>query len=183
MSKPTSGARSTVIDPTGGRCQDADLTLAARRTTLAGLTLGLLDNGKVNGGVLLDELAEALTSQNGVAQVVTYVKPYAGQPLVDPQLTEIAEACDAVVTAIGDCGSCSAATVADGILLERRGVPAVSVVTPAFELSASAMAQAYGFPGYRFATTPHPVASLDRSEIRGRVPELRDQVLQILGVE
>lgn len=183
MSKTLNRTRSAVIDPSGGQAQDADLTLAPRLTTLSGLTIGLLDNGKVNGGVLLEELAEALQGQDNVAQVIIYVKPYAGQPIVDPQLSEIAEACDAVVTAIGDCGSCSAATVADGILLERRGVPAVSVVTPAFELSSSAMAQGYGFPGYRFATTPHPVSTLDRAEIRGRVPELRDQVLQVLGVE
>jgi hypothetical protein len=183
MNHTATKARSAIVDPTGASVGTDDVTLAPRRTSLAGVTLGLLDNGKVNGGVLLDELGRALAAADGVADVITYVKPYAGQPLVEPQLSEIAEACDVVVTAIGDCGSCSAATVADGILLERRGVPTASVVTPAFELSAAAMAQGYGFPGYRFATTAHPVASLDQTEVTARIPSLRAKVLEILGIE
>jgi hypothetical protein len=73
--------------------------------------------------------------------------------------------------------------LADGILLERAGVPAVSVCTNAFTMPAQAMAKAYGFPGFEFVTTPHPVASLNREQIRERVRELMPDIVRILGVE
>jgi hypothetical protein len=73
--------------------------------------------------------------------------------------------------------------LADGILLERAGVPAVSVCTDAFTVPARAMAKAYGFPGFEFVTVPHPVASLTREQIRERVRELMPDIVRILGVE
>jgi hypothetical protein len=72
--------------------------------------------------------------------------------------------------------------VADGILLERSGVPAVSVTTDSFKVTGDAMAAGYGFPGFQYAMTPHPVASLSREQIRKRVVELMPRMLEILGV-
>ncbi|MBB3675046.1 hypothetical protein FHX36_000781 [Modestobacter versicolor] len=59
--------------------------------------------------------------------------------------------------------------MADGVLLERAGVPAVSICTDAFRVPGEAMAKAYGFPGYRFLVVPHPLASLDQQQISERV--------------
>jgi hypothetical protein len=73
--------------------------------------------------------------------------------------------------------------LADGILLERAGVPAVSICTDAFRLPAQAMAQAYGFPGYEFVTVPHPLASLGVAQIRALVAGLMPGLLRILGLE
>ena len=66
-------------------------------------------------------------------------------------------------------------------MLERAGLPAVSVCTDVFRVPAEAMAQVYGFPGYRFVTTPHPIASLTLAEIRARARELLPAVLSVLG--
>jgi hypothetical protein len=66
--------------------------------------------------------------------------------------------------------------------LERAGVPAVSICTDAFTVTARAMAKAYGFPGYEFAIVPHPIASLDLEQIRERARTLVPQLLRILGV-
>lgn len=73
--------------------------------------------------------------------------------------------------------------MADGILLERAGLPAVSICTDAFGVPAEAMASAYGFPGFEFVTTAHPIASLSEEEIRARARGLLPGVLRILGVE
>jgi hypothetical protein len=73
--------------------------------------------------------------------------------------------------------------LADGILLERAGRPAVSICTDAFQVPAEAMASAYGFPGFEFVTTAHPIASLSEEEIRARARGLLPGVLRILGVE
>jgi hypothetical protein len=66
--------------------------------------------------------------------------------------------------------------------LERSGVPAVAICTEPFRIPAEAMAKAYGFPGYEFLLTPHPVASLTRDEVRARVRQLAPRLFEILGV-
>ncbi len=73
--------------------------------------------------------------------------------------------------------------MADGILLERAGLPAVSICTDSFRVTAQAMAGVHGFPGYEFVTVPHPVASLSHEEIRARVREAMPEIRRILGVE
>jgi len=73
--------------------------------------------------------------------------------------------------------------LADGILLERAGVPAVSICTDSFLAPARAMAKVYGFPGYEFVTVPHPLASLDERQIQARAADVLPGVLRILGPE
>jgi len=73
--------------------------------------------------------------------------------------------------------------LADGILLERAGLPAVSICTDPFVLTAGAMARNYGFPGFEYLTIPHPVASLSTEQIRERVRDMLPDLLRILGVE
>jgi hypothetical protein len=73
--------------------------------------------------------------------------------------------------------------LADGILLERAGVPAVSICTDSFVLPARAMAKVYGFDGYEFVTVPHPLASLDEAQLRARAAGVLPAVLRILGPE
>ncbi len=173
---------ATILDPTGRGDVNQNPTLAPRSRPLAGATIGLLDNGKVNGANLLEAFGRLLGETEAVGEVRLFHKPYAGQPLDEDQLEEIASTCDFVVTAIGDCGSCSAATLADGILLEREGVPAASICTEPFAVTAAAMAQVQGFPGYRFVRTRHPVASLSQEELDDRAREIAPAVLGVWGV-
>lgn len=175
--------RETLLDPSGFDERAADSTLAPRPASLRGLTLGLLDNTKPNAAVLLSEIASKLRSRCGVGESIEYAKGYFGTPMEEDLLKQIVQDCDLVVTAVGDCGSCSAATIADGILLERAGVPAVSICSDSFVMSARAMAKVQGFPGFEFAAVRHPVASLDTEQIRGRVQGILLEVLRILGVE
>jgi hypothetical protein len=72
--------------------------------------------------------------------------------------------------------------LADGILLERAGVPTVSICTDAFGVPARAMAKAYGFPDFQFVTIPHPIASLDLPQLTDRVRQLLPELLRILGL-
>ena len=62
-------------------------------------------------------------------------------------------------------------------------MPTVSICTDAFTVTAEAMAGVYGFPGFEFVTTPHPVASLNAEQVRSRVADFMPDVLRILGVE
>jgi hypothetical protein len=171
-----------ILDPTGREDVNGNSTLAPRSRPLVGAVVALLDNGKVNGANLLQALGRLLVETEGVGELRLFHKPYAGQPLDDEQLGEVASSCDFVVTAVGDCGSCSAATLADGILLERAGVPAASICTEPFAVTAAAMAEVQGFPGYRFVSTRHPIASLGQDELDGRAREVAPQVLGLWGV-
>jgi hypothetical protein len=71
--------------------------------------------------------------------------------------------------------------LADGIVLERAGIPAVSLCTDAFRLSAGAMARSMGFPGYEYVTVPHPVASRTEKEIDEMARVALPEIVRILG--
>jgi hypothetical protein len=71
--------------------------------------------------------------------------------------------------------------LADGIVLERAGIPAVSLCTDAFKITAEAMANQMGFPGFRYVTLPHPVASRTEKEIDEMVRDALPDVIRVLG--
>lgn len=71
--------------------------------------------------------------------------------------------------------------MADGILLERAGIPAVSVCTDAFTITAEAMARSLGFPGYQYVTVPHPVASRTETEIDEMAAAVLPDIVRVLG--
>lgn len=72
--------------------------------------------------------------------------------------------------------------MADGVLLEKAGLPTVSICTEPFRVTGEAMAGAYGAEWFDFVTVPHPLASLGREEIRERVAAAIPDILRILGV-
>jgi hypothetical protein len=71
--------------------------------------------------------------------------------------------------------------LADGIVLERAGIPAVSLCTDAFKITAEAMANQMGFPGYRYVALPHPVASRTKKEIDEIVRDALPDIIRVLG--
>jgi hypothetical protein len=71
--------------------------------------------------------------------------------------------------------------LADGIVLERAGIPAVSLCTDAFRVTAEAMANQLGFPGYQYVAVPHPVASRTEKEITEMARDALPEVVRILG--
>jgi hypothetical protein len=70
--------------------------------------------------------------------------------------------------------------VLDGILLEKAGIPAVSIVTEPFIGTGQAMAASHGVPDYRFLAMPHPIANLTEAELDARADALAPQVVDLL---
>jgi hypothetical protein len=70
--------------------------------------------------------------------------------------------------------------VLDGILFEKQGVPAVSIVTEGFVETGRAMAQAWGLPDYKFLSMPHPIANLTEEQLDQRAREIAPNVSQLL---
>ena len=68
----------------------------------------------------------------------------------------------------------------DGIVFEKVGMPAASIVTDVFEATGRAMAQAWGVPQYRFLALKHPIANLTEVELDRRAREIAPAVAALL---
>jgi hypothetical protein len=172
---------NAVLDPTGGAPRArADVVLATPRARLRGATIALLENTKQNASLFLEELGKLLVERYGAAKVVARTKQAFSLPVPDDLLEELATSCQAVITGVGDCGSCSGSAVADGVAFERRGIPAAVICSDAFIVTADAMAALKGAKGYRYVTTAHPVAVLTPDQVRSRAEEALPQVVALL---
>ncbi len=79
----------------------APLATAPGLDTLAGATVGLLDNNKHNVGHFLQYVGERLQSEHGVAELVRRRKSNMSAPAPAEVLRDLL-GCDAVISAIGD---------------------------------------------------------------------------------
>jgi len=75
--------------------------LAPRPGSLAGLTVGFLDNGKPMADVFLKELAEVMTERYGL-EAILEGKTDASRVVSPGQLTSLAARCHAIITGVGD---------------------------------------------------------------------------------
>jgi len=66
------------------------------------------------------------------------------------------------------------------VILEKAGIPAVPILTDAFDSTAREMAELWGVPDFEFVMMPHPLASLSPDGVAQRVDELFDKVLGLL---
>jgi hypothetical protein len=173
----------TIVDPTVGPADTLESsrpTLAPRPERLTGLRLGLLANTKRNAEQFLADVGRELADQYGIVPAVAVKKPNIVETAPAELMAELTEHCDIVVAGVGDCGSCSASAVADGILLEQAGIPAAVIVSDAFIVSANAMADLRNAPGYAYVTTPHPVANLTSEGVRARAAQAVPAIVALL---
>ena len=171
-----------ILDPTGTTTATAKAQAprAKRRKDLTGAAVGLLVNTKQNAAPFLDEVGRLLTQRYGATVTMARTKVNFAAPAPEDLVKEMTTNCDVIITGIGDCGSCSASAVADGIAFEAAGLPAAAICSDAFRVTADAMADLQGAPGYRYATTPHPVAVLTPDQVRERAAVVLDDVVALL---
>jgi hypothetical protein len=178
---------NAILDPTGTApariaadgTERPAAARAPRPASLHGKRVGLLINTKLNARPFLEEVGRLLTERYGVT-VTARTKQNFAVPETEDVIKELAASADAVVTGVGDCGSCSAAAAADGVVLEAAGVPVAVIVTDSFRATADAMAALRGAPGYRYATTAHPVAVLAEDQVKDRAAQVLDDVVALL---
>jgi len=70
--------------------------------------------------------------------------------------------------------------VLDGILFEKVGIPAASIVTDVFEATGHAMAQSWGVPEYKFLALPHPIANLGEADLDARARAIAPEIVKLL---
>ncbi len=68
----------------------------------------------------------------------------------------------------------------DGILLEKAGIPTVSIVTGPFRVTGEEMAKTWGVPEYHFLDMPHPIANLTDEALNEQADELMKSVVSLL---
>ena len=90
-----------VYDPTG-KTTNISRKISKRVSSLAGLRLGVLNNGKWNAGTLLDQISTLLGNSTKFAQINRYKKESFTR-VADPELLKkIASENDIALIAIGD---------------------------------------------------------------------------------
>jgi hypothetical protein len=70
--------------------------------------------------------------------------------------------------------------VLDGIVFEKHGIPAASIITDVFDATGRAMAVAWGLPNYKYLAMPHPIANLTEEELDRRAREIAPQIVDLL---
>lgn len=88
------------IDPTAGG-DVVSLPLARRPLDLAGATVGLLDNTKEQGAVILATLGEVLQARYGVTRVVMYRKEHYSKPAAEAIIMAMAREVQVALAAVG----------------------------------------------------------------------------------
>ena len=88
------------IDPTAGG-GNTNVALAPRPMDLAGKIVGLLDNTKEQGDVILQTIGEALCRDHGVAGVVLQRKEHYSKPATGAQIDAIAKEVQVAIAAVG----------------------------------------------------------------------------------
>jgi len=173
---------NAILDPTGSvtsKAAKATAPRASRPASLNGARVGLLINTKQNARPFLDEVGRLLEEKYDVT-LTKRTKTNFAMPEPDEIIKEMVADSDVIITGVGDCGSCSAAAAADGVVLETAGVPVAAIITDSFIPTADAMAALRGAPGYRYATTAHPVAVLTEDKVKERAAQVLDDVVALL---
>jgi len=70
--------------------------------------------------------------------------------------------------------------VLDGIVFEKRGLPAASIITDVFEATGRAMAEAWGVPDYKYLAMPHPIANITEEQLDQRARESVPAIVDLL---
>ena len=88
------------IDPSRGGAK-AKLQRAPRPMDLTGKVVGLLDNTKEQGDIILATVGEALRNRYGVADVILRRKQYFSKPATPELIEDLASKVQVAVAAVG----------------------------------------------------------------------------------
>lgn len=173
-------ATQTVLVPTGAP-ETGFIPTADRPKSLAGLRIGLLDNGKEFSDVVLEALAETLRHGHGVTNIRFWRKgfPAKGAPFID----EMAAETDVAISGVGHCGSSSPWSVIDAVNLEKAGVPTVALISRSFCRLGQIVACGLGHQGLAIVMLPHPIGEADERRIAQKGMAAAAECVRLLTTE
>ena len=150
--------------------------LAPRRSLGPSTRLTLVDNGKPRARELLQLIADGLKVRCGLEAIRIVSKGIASRVLDDAEVADIAATSDVVIAGLGDCGACSACSLADALRMEDAGVPSTVLISDVFTGHVAAFAATMGMPGYHCAVVPHPVSTKDSAQLAGFAAAVTGQI-------
>jgi hypothetical protein len=170
----------TVLNPRNA--DDTTFTpLAPQLDELRGAKIGFVDNSKVNADLFLSRVAPLLQEKYGILPGAIVRKLAPKDELSDADLERFAGH-SAVIQCFGDCGTSTSITVADGVKLERLGIPTATVISTAFSRAARLQAAGRGMGDLPIIEIPHPMhtapATAVRERAEGIVSKLADALTQ-----
>jgi hypothetical protein len=170
-------AKQTVMLPTGAPAAAA-MRPAERPKSLAGLRVGLLDNGKEFSDVVLEALADTLRRDHGVTSIKFWRKgfPAKGAPFI----AEMAAETDVAISGVGHCGSSSPWSVIDAVNLEKAGVPTVALISRSFCPLGQIVARGEGHHGLPIVMLPHPIGEADQARIAQKGVDAAAECVRLL---
>lgn len=157
----------TIVNPTSSDAAPRSIPRHAV-PRLEGLTIGFLSNSKMNADKVLEGVATALVERHGITPRL-YAKRVPSIAASDELLDEIREACQAVVVAMLDCGSCASWAVADMAALADRGLPVVGMASTQFEGFSRQVLAIQGADALALSVVAHPVGGIPPQEAFDRV--------------
>jgi hypothetical protein len=167
----------TVFLPTGPQ-RTAMTGPPERPKSLAGLRIGLLDNGKEFSDVVLGALEETLRRDHGVTRIKFWRKgfPAKGAPFIAEMVAES----DVAISGVGHCGSSSPWSVIDAVNLERAGVPTVALISRSFCPLGQMVARGQGHEGLAIVMLPHPIGEADEAKIARKGADAAAECVRLL---
>ena len=95
---------SAIMDPTGRSKREtkAGLERAQRPADLAGARIGLLENGKQNARLFLEDVAAVLKQRYGAGEATLLRKEVFSAPAPPELIEELSARSDVVVVGVGD---------------------------------------------------------------------------------
>jgi hypothetical protein len=96
---------SAILDPTGLSSREDTtpaFTLAPRPASLESVRVGLLENGKQNARLLLEDVAAVLRERYGTGEATLRRKENFAQPAASELVGELSGESDVVVIGVGD---------------------------------------------------------------------------------
>jgi len=154
--------------------------LARRIRDINNSRIALLINGNTNALSLAREAARYFEELHQCSVVEIYNKQQSTRPCPAADLKKLSEACDFLITAVGDTDKSAACSLRDGIRFEQYRKPALVVCTKQFEVTTKDNASQMGLPEYPFALVKHPVDSCTPAEIAERGQKVYWQGMAIL---
>lgn len=154
-----------ILDPTPDQSRKDDSVLSERPLSLEELHIGLLSNTKKNSDHFLRGIGAHLVERENVSVSDVVYKPTATSAAPDDLFEELTRY-DAVLTAYGDCGSCSSWTIHDAIRLEEAGIPTVVFCSEEFTTLCQFESENQSCPGLPIVEFEHPIADVDPEAVR-----------------
>ena len=151
-----------------------------RLARLKDATIGFVNNSKLNADIFIERLQPMLREEYGIKIGATVRKAAPKDELTERDVAELSR-CEAVVQCYGDCGTSTSMSVADGVKLEQRGIPTVTVCSSAFSSAARLQAAGRGMADLPIVEIPHPMHTAPRPMVEQRADAVAEDIADALA--